>query len=658
MFTALLSLVSRSYGGEVTLRWHANEESDIAGYRLHYGTASREYPLSIDAGNRTDFTISNLQEGLAYFIAATAYDALGNESDYSAEIVHVIQSADSDQDGISDLDETAIYGTEPGVSDTDGDGVDDGEELAFWQDSAGADPDNAGNTMVAYNDGMAVDCGALGLWYFDGRDWIQLGGADPDWLCANGDSLFGEYGSLGLWRYDGASWTRLGGADPDNSGNTMVAYKDGVAIDYGDLGLWYYGGTGFTQLGGADPEWLGVYEGILVGDYGSLGLFQYDGVSWTRIGDADLDNSGNTMAAFNGGMAVDQGESGLWHYDGNAWTRLDTEDPEWLCVYEDKLVADFGSLGLWEYDGAFWTPLGGADPDNSGNTMVAYQDGVAVDYGAHGLWYWDGLGWDQLDKEDPQWLCAYGGRLVGDFGSAGIRHYDWYKDSDGDGFTNLLDADSDDDGYLDGEEIDAGSDPADPASTPLAADWTDYRIFLTMASQDNDAVGVMFRYQDADNYYRFSWDHERNYRRLVKCEGGVFTLLAEDAVPYLRWATYEIEIVCDGAAISVLTDDQPVLSAVDPTFSGGAIALYSWANQGSLFDNVFVENLPTGAFLLQDDFDDGDFTGWTVVDEGTVQGPSDWSVENGTLRQSSNIYSGPTNRDSLPKLGTFVVYDN
>jgi hypothetical protein len=87
----------------------------------------------------------------------------------------------------------------------------------------------------------------------------------------------------------------LGGADPDNSGNTMVAFNNGIAIDYGSLGLWHYDGTNWTNLGGANPEWLCVYSGKLVGDYGSQGLWEYNGTSWSQLGGADPDNGGNTI---------------------------------------------------------------------------------------------------------------------------------------------------------------------------------------------------------------------------------------------------------------------------------------------------------------------------------------------------------------------------
>ena len=43
-------------------------------------------------------------------------------------------------------------------------------------------------------------------------------------------------------------------------------------------------------------------------------------------------------------------------------------------------------------------------------------------------------------------------------------------DSDGDGLNNLLDSDSDNDGFLDGDEIAKGSDPTDPVSLPFAVE--------------------------------------------------------------------------------------------------------------------------------------------------------------------------------------------
>ena len=116
-----------------------------------------------------------------------------------------------------------------------------------------------------------------------------------------------------------------------------------------------------------------------------------------------------------------------------------------------------------------------------------------------------------------------------------------------------------------------------------------------MRSQDDDALGVMVRYQDPNNYYRFSWDKQRTYRRLVKVENGLFTLLAEEAVAYVTGQTYQIEIQASGAALEVRVDGAllfggPVTDSTTP-LTTGSVALYSWANNGSHFDDVEVSTV-------------------------------------------------------------------
>jgi len=233
----------------------------------------------------------------------------------------------------------------------------------------------------------------------------------------------------------------------------------------------------------------------------------------------------------------------------------------------------------------------------------------------------------------------------------------WNADYDADGVINVLDPDADGDGYADGIELDQGWDPSDPGSPPPQAKWSDYRIDVTIQSSDNDAMGVMFRYQDPHNYYRFSWNRQRRYRRLVKCEKGAFTLLAEDKVRYTQRRIYQIEIAAQGSNLEVRVDGKLIFSVTDQSFASGAIALYCWANRGSHFDDVYVEDLQTGKVLLSEDFSHGACSGWGVIDEGTKYAPSAWFLTNGALVQKSNIYSSPTNSGDLRKFGTYVLYE-
>jgi hypothetical protein len=74
-----------------------------------------------------------------------------------------------------------------------------------------------------------------------------------------------------------------------------------------------------------------------------------------------------------------------------------------------------------------------------------------------------------------------------------------------------------------------GADPDLDAGHPdQPSRWTDYRINGVRAQRDDGAIGLVLRYADADNHYRFSMDAERRYRRLVRVVNGVHTILAED----------------------------------------------------------------------------------------------------------------------------------
>ena len=71
---------------QVTLAWNANTESNLAGYRIYYGTTSRDYDWSINVGKVTNYTVPNLTNGVTYYFAAKAYNTSGQESAYLLEV--------------------------------------------------------------------------------------------------------------------------------------------------------------------------------------------------------------------------------------------------------------------------------------------------------------------------------------------------------------------------------------------------------------------------------------------------------------------------------------------------------------------------------------------------------------------------------------------
>jgi len=93
VLAALLLIAFRAHAGDVTLAWDAVSSPALAGYTVHYGTASRSYTVKLDVGNTTSRTISNLTEGGKYFFAVTAYDKSHVESGFSNEVVATVPSA-------------------------------------------------------------------------------------------------------------------------------------------------------------------------------------------------------------------------------------------------------------------------------------------------------------------------------------------------------------------------------------------------------------------------------------------------------------------------------------------------------------------------------------------------------------------------------------
>lgn len=70
------------------LAWDPNPESWLVGYRIYYGVASRQYTNHVDTGPATFGLVTGLIRGVTYYFAVTAYDANGQESDLSAEVVY------------------------------------------------------------------------------------------------------------------------------------------------------------------------------------------------------------------------------------------------------------------------------------------------------------------------------------------------------------------------------------------------------------------------------------------------------------------------------------------------------------------------------------------------------------------------------------------
>jgi Bacterial Ig-like domain len=135
-----------------------------------------------------------------------------------------------------------------------------------------------------------------------------------------------------------------------------------------------------------------------------------------------------------------------------------------------------------------------------------------------------------------------------------------------------------------------------------ALTWTDYTLSLLIRNNDNDGIGVMFRYQDPDNYYKLEMDVQADFIRLTKMLAGVETELATITAvgfeEYVANQTFEIKIEVATNQIDVYQDDiliiGPVVdddadAGVGSDLENGSVALYSWGNTNVDFDDVSVK---------------------------------------------------------------------
>ena len=216
---------THSHADDVTLAWDPNSEPDLAGYVLYWGTSSRSYTFSDDVGNSTTHTVPGLSAGQTYYFTVTAYDTASNESGYSNEVVYTVTAPDADGDGISDNDETTVYGTNPNLADTDADGIDDGAELSLWGGNWNGDPDTDGLVNLldpdSDNDGFLdgndpapadpaipfIDTDADGI---SDSDEINIYGTNPNLADTDADGI-DDGAELSLW---GGNWN----GDPDSDG--------------------------------------------------------------------------------------------------------------------------------------------------------------------------------------------------------------------------------------------------------------------------------------------------------------------------------------------------------------------------------------------------------------------------------------------------------
>ena len=95
---SLIFVIPNSFAAQVRIAWDPNTESNLAGYKIYYGLASRNYESCIDIGSPPEssastlkYVLMDLESGKRYYIAVIAYDKKNNKSIFSNEVSAVAE---------------------------------------------------------------------------------------------------------------------------------------------------------------------------------------------------------------------------------------------------------------------------------------------------------------------------------------------------------------------------------------------------------------------------------------------------------------------------------------------------------------------------------------------------------------------------------------
>jgi len=122
--------------------------------------------------------------------------------------------------------------------------------------------------------------------------------------------------------------------------------------------------------------------------------------------------------------------------------------------------------------------------------------------------------------------------------------------------------------------------------------WEDYTLSLTAKPEDNDGFGVVFRYQDAEHFYRLLLLQDGMsggpITRLDRRGGADYTELWSNAKGYRPGSEMAIQVTVNGNLITASVDGRQLFELKDSSYSRGKIGLFCYAQNGQAFDDVRV----------------------------------------------------------------------
>ncbi len=193
------------------------------------------------------------------------------------------------------------------------------------------------------------------------------------------------------------------------------------------------------------------------------------------------------------------------------------------------------------------------------------------------------------------------------------------------------------------------------ATDAVAGDraWTDYRVSVRLRSDDAAAIGILFRYADEDNHYRFSLDAFTNRRQFERIQGGLATTIWSSRGAFTVGEPFTLTVDAVGSRLIGYLNNTRLFDLRDGAHATGQVGLFCFENRGARFERVEVRRAPIESYaLLRDRFADADTADWTLVNPGAI-GSSSWAtLAGGWLQQIGDIDTPSLDPDIISRLGT------
>ncbi|MFQ6132612.1 MAG: hypothetical protein ACE5R4_11290 [Armatimonadota bacterium] len=182
--------------------------------------------------------------------------------------------------------------------------------------------------------------------------------------------------------------------------------------------------------------------------------------------------------------------------------------------------------------------------------------------------------------------------------------------------------------------------------------WRSISLTTDLKSQDNGGIGLLFCYQDEDNYYAFRWGGSkrpayRHKKQIVRVVDGQPEVIAQTFGAYKAGQVYPVRLTYEQGHIKVEAAGHTILEAADAALDHGAVGFFAEENKAAFFDNFSLAT-------IRPDYRPPRITE-QFTKEATMSGWASpagiWDPKNGAYWNKTVFYGPSWARVILPEVG-------